>query len=159
MWVVIRRSQLFQCPGAGVRPVVDGLGGRPQRPICGQVPSAQEVIGAQCECVGQAPGLGVAVDYELHQSQALAGNGRASSRSRRYYRGAQARGGWRLVHVQRSGFDVADRWVDDGQAGIEQRAAEAREPSDQLARLSAPARSEDGPVEATVYLGRDFLGD
>jgi hypothetical protein len=28
-----------------------------------------------------------------------------------------------------------------------------------LARLSASARSVDGVVEATVYIGRDFLGD
>jgi hypothetical protein len=47
-------------------------------------------------------------------------------------------------------LDDAERLVDDWQAGIEARAAAARELSGRLAGLTASARSEDGLVEVTV---------
>ena len=47
-------------------------------------------------------------------------------------------------------LDDAERLVDDWQAGIEARAAAARELSERLAGLSASARSDDHLVEVTV---------
>jgi hypothetical protein len=47
-------------------------------------------------------------------------------------------------------FDGAERLVDDWQAGLEERAAAARELSQRLAFLSASARSDDGSVSVTV---------
>ncbi|RZU52265.1 YbaB/EbfC DNA-binding family protein [Krasilnikovia cinnamomea] len=49
-----------------------------------------------------------------------------------------------------SDLDAAERWVDDWQAGFEQRAAQARELARRLADLTAQARSDDGLVEVTV---------
>jgi DNA-binding protein YbaB len=45
---------------------------------------------------------------------------------------------------------AAERRVDDWQAGLEQRAAHARQLSGELAQLSATARSDDGLVEVRV---------
>jgi hypothetical protein len=45
---------------------------------------------------------------------------------------------------------AAERRVDDWQAGLEQRAARARQLSGELAQLSATARSDDGLVEVRV---------
>ncbi|MFG1608749.1 YbaB/EbfC family nucleoid-associated protein [Actinoplanes sp. NPDC049265] len=47
-------------------------------------------------------------------------------------------------------LDAAEQRVDDWQAGLEQRAAEAREMASRLAELSASARSEDKLVTVTV---------
>jgi PleD family two-component response regulator len=47
-------------------------------------------------------------------------------------------------------LDAAERQVDEWQAGLEQRAAEARELASRLAELSASARSEDKLVIVTV---------
>lgn len=47
-------------------------------------------------------------------------------------------------------LDDAERLVDDWQAGIEARAAAARELSERLTGLSASARSDDDLVEVTV---------
>jgi DNA-binding protein YbaB len=47
-------------------------------------------------------------------------------------------------------LDAAERWVDDWQAGIAERAARAKELSERVAQLSATARSGDGLVEVTV---------
>jgi DNA-binding protein YbaB len=47
-------------------------------------------------------------------------------------------------------LDDAERLVDDWQAGIEARAAAARQLSERLAGLSASARSDDDLVEVTV---------
>jgi len=49
-----------------------------------------------------------------------------------------------------SDLDSAERWVDDWQAGFEERAAQARELAARLSQLTATARSEDGLVEVTV---------
>jgi DNA-binding protein YbaB len=49
-----------------------------------------------------------------------------------------------------NGLDEAERWVDDWQAGIEERAAKARALSQRLAQVTTTARSRDGLVEATV---------
>ena len=46
--------------------------------------------------------------------------------------------------------DAADRWVDDRQAGIEERAAQAKDLSGRLAQLTGSARSNDGLIEVTV---------
>lgn len=48
------------------------------------------------------------------------------------------------------GLDEAERWVDDWQAGVEERAAKARVLSQRLAQVTVTARSRDGLVEATV---------
>jgi hypothetical protein len=47
-------------------------------------------------------------------------------------------------------LDDAERQVDDWQAGIEARAAQARELAARLGALTATARSEDGLVSVTV---------
>lgn len=47
-------------------------------------------------------------------------------------------------------LDAAERWVDDWQSGIEERAAQARDLSGQLAALTGTARSADRSVEVTV---------
>jgi hypothetical protein len=47
-------------------------------------------------------------------------------------------------------LDAAERLVDDWQAGIEARAAQARELSARLGTLTATARSEDDLVSVTV---------
>jgi hypothetical protein len=47
-------------------------------------------------------------------------------------------------------LDEAARLVDDWQAGIEARAAQARELASRLGALSASARSDDGLVSVTV---------
>lgn len=47
-------------------------------------------------------------------------------------------------------LDAADRWVDDWQVGIEERAAQAIALSGRIAELSATARSDDGLIEVTV---------
>jgi hypothetical protein len=49
-----------------------------------------------------------------------------------------------------SELDTAGRWVDDWQAGIEERATKAHALSERLAGLTATARSRDGLVEVTV---------
>jgi hypothetical protein len=45
---------------------------------------------------------------------------------------------------------AAERRIDDWQAGLEQRAAQARELAARLAGLTASARSKDGHVTVTV---------
>lgn len=47
-------------------------------------------------------------------------------------------------------LDAAERRVDDWQAGLEQRAADARELASRLAELSASAQSDDKLVTVTV---------
>jgi len=47
-------------------------------------------------------------------------------------------------------LDAAERLVDDWQAGIEERAAQARALSARLASLTATARSADGLISVTV---------
>jgi DNA-binding protein YbaB len=47
-------------------------------------------------------------------------------------------------------LDEAARLVDDWQAGIEARAAQARELASRLATLTASARSDDGLISVTV---------
>jgi DNA-binding protein YbaB len=47
-------------------------------------------------------------------------------------------------------LDEAERLVDDWQAGIEARAAQARELASRLGALTASASSEDGLVSVTV---------
>jgi len=55
-------------------------------------------------------------------------------------------------------FDAAEQMVDDWQAGIEERAAQARELSARLAQLSARARSDDELVTVTVGSSGDLTG-
>jgi DNA-binding protein YbaB len=55
-------------------------------------------------------------------------------------------------------FDAAERLVDDWQAGVEARAAQARELSSRLAQLSARARSDDELVTVTVGSSGDLTG-
>jgi YbaB/EbfC DNA-binding family protein len=55
-------------------------------------------------------------------------------------------------------FDAAERLVDDWQAGIEARAAQARELSTRLAGLSATVCSADGLVTVTVGAAGDLTG-
>lgn len=45
---------------------------------------------------------------------------------------------------------AADRWVAGWQADIEDRAAQAKELSDRLARLTGSARSDDALIEVSV---------
>jgi hypothetical protein len=47
-------------------------------------------------------------------------------------------------------LDEATRLVDDWQAGIEARAAQARELAARLGTLTASARSDDGLISVTV---------
>jgi DNA-binding protein YbaB len=47
-------------------------------------------------------------------------------------------------------LDAAQTWVDDWQAGFEQRAAQAKALSGRLAQMTATARSGDGLIEVTV---------
>jgi hypothetical protein len=47
-------------------------------------------------------------------------------------------------------FDGAERLVHDWQAGLEERAAAARELSQRLSQLSGSARSPDGHIAVTV---------
>ena len=47
-------------------------------------------------------------------------------------------------------LDAAERRIDDWQAGIERRAAQAVALSGRIADISATARSDDGSVEVTV---------
>jgi DNA-binding protein YbaB len=47
-------------------------------------------------------------------------------------------------------LDEAERLVDDWQAGIEERAAQARELAARLGSLTGTARSDDGLVSVTV---------
>jgi hypothetical protein len=56
------------------------------------------------------------------------------------------------------GFEAAERMVDDWQAGIEERAARAKELSARLSRLSARARSDDRLVTVTVGSSGDLVG-
>ena len=55
-------------------------------------------------------------------------------------------------------FEAAERMIDDWQAGLEARAARARELSARLARLSACARSDDRLVTVTVGASGDLVG-
>ncbi|WP_433301314.1 YbaB/EbfC family nucleoid-associated protein [Actinoplanes sp. CA-030573] len=55
-------------------------------------------------------------------------------------------------------LDAAERMIDDWQAGIETRAAQARELSARLSRLSATARSADRLVTVTVGASGDLTG-
>ena len=57
-----------------------------------------------------------------------------------------------------SDLDSAERWVDDWQAGFEERAARARELSARLTGLTASARSEDGLIEVTVGSSGTMVG-
>jgi DNA-binding protein YbaB len=57
-----------------------------------------------------------------------------------------------------SDLDSAERWVDDWQAGFEERAAQARELSTRLAELTASARSDDGLIEVTVGSSGALVG-
>ncbi len=54
-------------------------------------------------------------------------------------------------------LDAAEQLVDDWQAGIEARAAQARELSARLAALSATARSDDELVTVTVGPSGDLV--
>jgi DNA-binding protein YbaB len=47
-------------------------------------------------------------------------------------------------------LDAAERWVDDWESGIAERAARAKALSQRVASLSATAHSDDGLVELTV---------
>src|SRR5258708_31022444 len=47
-------------------------------------------------------------------------------------------------------LDAAERRIDDWQAGIERRAAQAVALSGRIAEISATAHSDDGSVEVTV---------
>src|SRR5207244_1897573 len=47
-------------------------------------------------------------------------------------------------------LEAAERWVDDWQSSIEDRAAQAQTLAGRIAGLSAAARSDDGLVEVTV---------
>ena len=55
-------------------------------------------------------------------------------------------------------FEAAERMIDDWQAGIEERAARAKELSARLSRLSARARSDDRLVTVTVGASGDLVG-
>ena len=55
-------------------------------------------------------------------------------------------------------FEAAERMIDDWQAGIEGRAARAKELSARLSRLSARARSDDRLVMVTVGASGDLVG-
>ena len=55
-------------------------------------------------------------------------------------------------------FEAAERMIDDWQAGIEARAARAKELSARLARLSARVRSDDRLVTITVGSSGDLVG-
>ncbi|WP_030434866.1 YbaB/EbfC family nucleoid-associated protein [Actinoplanes subtropicus] len=55
-------------------------------------------------------------------------------------------------------FEAAERMIDDWQAGIDERAARARELSARLSRLSARARSDDRLVTVTVGAAGDLVG-
>ena len=57
-----------------------------------------------------------------------------------------------------SDLDSAEQWVDDWQAGFEERAAQARELAARLTELKATARSEDGLVEVTVGSSGALVG-
>jgi DNA-binding protein YbaB len=57
-----------------------------------------------------------------------------------------------------SDLDSAEQWVDDWQAGFEERAAQARELAARLSELTATARSEDGLVEVTVGSSGALVG-
>jgi hypothetical protein len=54
------------------------------------------------------------------------------------------------VFADEADLRAAERWVDDWQSGIEERAAAARALSERVAGLTATARSADGLVEVTV---------
>jgi DNA-binding protein YbaB len=55
-------------------------------------------------------------------------------------------------------FEAAERMIDDWQAGIEERAARAKELSARLSRLSARVRSDDRLVTVTVGASGDLTG-
>ena len=55
-------------------------------------------------------------------------------------------------------FDASERMIDDWQAGIEERAAQARQLSARLSRLSASMRSNDRMVTVTVGASGDLVG-
>jgi DNA-binding protein YbaB len=57
-----------------------------------------------------------------------------------------------------SDLDSAEQWVDDWQAGFEERAAQARELAARLSELTATARSEDGLIEVTVGSSGALVG-
>ncbi|HEV7897628.1 MAG TPA: YbaB/EbfC family nucleoid-associated protein [Planosporangium sp.] len=57
-----------------------------------------------------------------------------------------------------SDLDSAEQWVDDWQAGFEERAAQARELAARLSELTATARSQDGLVEVTVGSSGALVG-
>jgi DNA-binding protein YbaB len=57
-----------------------------------------------------------------------------------------------------SDLDSAEQWVDDWQAGFEERAAQARELAARLTELTATARSEDGLIEVTVGSSGALVG-
>jgi DNA-binding protein YbaB len=57
-----------------------------------------------------------------------------------------------------SDLDSAEQWVDDWQAGFEERATQARELAARLTELTATARSEDGLVEVTVGSSGALVG-
>jgi DNA-binding protein YbaB len=60
--------------------------------------------------------------------------------------------------IDPSDLDSAEQWVDDWQAGFEERAAQARELAARLSELSVTARSEDGLVEVTVGASGALVG-
>jgi len=60
--------------------------------------------------------------------------------------------------IDPSDLDSAEQWVDDWQAGFEERAAQARELAARLSGLSVTARSEDGLVEVTVGASGALVG-
>jgi DNA-binding protein YbaB len=60
--------------------------------------------------------------------------------------------------IDPSDLDSAEQWVDDWQAGFEERAAQARALAARLSELSVTARSEDGLVEVTVGASGALVG-
>jgi hypothetical protein len=55
-------------------------------------------------------------------------------------------------------FEAAERMIDDWQTGIEARAAQAKELSARLSRLSARVRSDDRLIAVTVGASGDLVG-
>ena len=60
--------------------------------------------------------------------------------------------------IDPSDLDSAEQWVDDWQAGFEERAAQARELAARLTELTATARSEDGLIEVTLGSSGALVG-
>jgi DNA-binding protein YbaB len=57
-----------------------------------------------------------------------------------------------------SDLDSAERWVDNWQAGFDERAAQAQELANRLSGLTSSARSEDGLIKVTVGTSGALVG-